>query len=217
MIATVDTTVSLTHVIDMLNDFPTPIVSEERPPRERVSARTQAVGGYLHLVPDVYVYQLKEGSSSSSLLPRRFGESKELNGTVDLGEVEALALVAAPKRDPWLDLTVQAIAAHRNLEDGWDNGSAEAPSNEALDVAELLAQGFATAPMNLRPQVIVDTEGTPSFTMYNDEVYLHLSVDGPDSVSWFRSVDGNEEFEDSVIVTADNARQLAQRILSVQA
>ncbi|PJR13986.1 hypothetical protein [Sinorhizobium meliloti] len=215
MIGTVDSTVSLAHVIDMLNHFPPPIISEELPPNNRISARTQSIGGYLHLSPEIDAYQLQEGSSSSSLLPRRFGEPQELRGTVDLGEVEALVVPAASKRDPWLDLTAQAIAAHRNLEAGWDNGLADTPSNEALDVAELLAQGFSTLPMSLRPQFLVDTEGAPSFTIYNDELYLHLTIDGPNSISWFRSVGGDEQFEDGTVVTAENAHQLAQRILSV--
>ncbi len=41
-------------------------------------------------------------------------------------------------------------------------------------------RAFSTLPMSLRPQFLVDTEGAPSFTIYNDELYLHLDHRWPE-------------------------------------
>jgi hypothetical protein len=206
----VDTTVSLSYIIDILNDFPAPIVAEEPPLRDKLRDRTQAFGGYLQLLPGLDSYQLTGGSAINASSQHRFG-AVDFGRTFGLGEIEAVTI--APKRDPWLELTTRAIAAHRGLDEGWDNAAAAAPSSEALDTAELLAFGFTSFPVNCRPQFIVDTEGNPSFTLYNDNTYLHLTVEGPHSISWFRTVNGIEEFEDSVEVRADNAQEVSQRIL----
>lgn len=55
------------------------------------------------------------------------------------------------------------------------------------------------------PTFSIDAEGLPTFSAYNEEFYLHLTVDGGPSgpsglmeVSWYLVVNGKEEWRDGV-------------------
>ncbi len=104
--------------------------------------------------------------------------------------------VALAWTDPWLIATWQNIAAHRNLPAGWDGGSAPPPTAACLDGAEVLANNFSAMPMNMRPVFAVDAEGRPSFAIYTDDVYLHLTVDDSKHLSFYAVVNGRESFGD---------------------
>lgn len=116
--------------------------------------------------------------------------------------------------DPWLEQTLKSIAAHRDLEDGWDNQGAAVPAMAALDTAEILARGFTSVPMGSRPQFMVDATGSPSFAAYNDSLYTHVIIDENGLVSWLSTFGDDERFEDEVKITMSNASCVAQRIVS---
>ncbi|KIZ45963.1 hypothetical protein, partial [Rhodopseudomonas palustris] len=121
-----------------------------------------------------------------------------------------------PSVDAWTLETLSAIAAHRNLTDGWAGSfSTEAPNKEALDTAETLAQAFSYVPTSKRPAFSVDTEGRPSFSSYNDEFYLHLTIDRPGFISWYSVKNGDEDFRDDVAIDGFNLEKLASEILMI--
>ena len=51
--------------------------------------------------------------------------------------------------------------------------SAVAPTREGLDSAEALAILISAKPMRARSQFSVDSDGRPSFALYDDRLYLH--------------------------------------------
>jgi hypothetical protein len=119
----------------------------------------------------------------------------QLRTTMQLG---ANVVVLAP-RDPWLVTTWDLIADHRNLAAGWDGINALAPESECLDAAEALAILIAAKPTRARPQFSVDSNGRPSFALYDDRLYLHLTIDGADRLSWYAVSGGTESFEDDIV------------------
>jgi hypothetical protein len=121
--------------------------------------------------------------------------------------------VSIPVVDPWLLATLDSIADHRDLHPGWDGMDAVAPSRECLDAAEALAGLFSGKPMTDRPQFAVDAEGKPSFATYSDRLYLHLTIDGPDRISWYAVADGDELFEDDVLFDGVELPAALERIL----
>lgn len=130
--------------------------------------------------------------------------------TVKYGGSETIAL---PAIDPWLLATLDSIANHRDLRPGWDGMDAAAPNRECLDAAEALAGLFSGKPMTDRPQFAVDSEGRPSFATYSDRLYLHLTIDAPDRISWYAVADGDELFEDDVVFNGVEIPAALERIL----
>jgi hypothetical protein len=120
-------------------------------------------------------------------------------GEVAAVDVATPAVVTLEAYDPWLLATWELIAAHRGLLRGWDGMDALAPSRECLDTAEALANLIAARPMRVRPQFAVDSEGRPSFAAYGEHLYLHLTIDSPNRLSWYAVVKGEDFFEDDVV------------------
>lgn len=122
--------------------------------------------------------------------------------------------VTIASEDAWWWNTVDAITAHRNLPAGWLENGIDPPSERALDVAEILATGFADLPINRRPQFGVDGEGRASYSAYESGFYLHLTIDQYGLASWY-SVEGTDEvYRDEVVVDALTASALAKEIMS---
>lgn len=116
-------------------------------------------------------------------------------------------------RDPWLNVCLDNIDAHKNLPEGWDGETAPAPEQASLTTAEFLAFGFSYLPLHLRPQFSVDAEGVPGFSLYNDQTYLHLTIDDPELISWYAVQNGEETFGDEVVVNGINFVTVAASIL----
>lgn len=156
---------------------------------------------------------VQEGSSSLGRLTSYFPSISDLrvSATSDNARINSITLI--PAVDAWTLETLKSIAAHRNLAEGWDGSSAPAPSEEALDTAEVLAQAFSSVPTSKRPIFSVDVEGFPSFSSYNDELYLHLTIDRPGVVSWYSVKNGAEVFRDDVEIDGFNLDKLASEIL----
>lgn len=164
----------------------------------------------LYLNPPAIV---REGSSSLGRLSSYFPDVSEfrVSTTSDKARINSVTLI--PSVDAWTLETLKSIAAHRNLTDGWDGHRAPAPTEEALDTAEVLAEAFSYVPTSKRPGFSVDSEGTPSFSSYNDELYLHLTIDRPGVVSWYSVKGGTEIFRDDVEIDGFNLEKLAAEIL----
>ncbi|WP_102784120.1 hypothetical protein [Thalassospira sp. GB04J01] len=116
-------------------------------------------------------------------------------------------------RDTWLNNCLEAINAHKHLKDGWDGALAPAPENASLTTAEFLALGFSYLDSHLRPSFSVDSEGCPGFSLYNDHIYLHLTIDAPELISWYVVKDKQESFGDDVLVNGINFVTVAAKIL----
>lgn len=101
--------------------------------------------------------------------------------------------------DPWLNYMAVEISKFRNLADNWDGVGSKAPHGEALDIAEVLVAGFTELPMSKRPKLRVDSEGYPTFVTYHDEVYVKITVESSQLVSWYSVIDGVEALDEKNI------------------
>ncbi|WP_369720058.1 hypothetical protein AB8Z38_22925 [Bradyrhizobium sp. LLZ17] len=108
-------------------------------------------------------------------------------------------LVLAYQRSAWLTSVINATAEFRTVKNGWDGVDAEAPKWDSLDTAEMLAVFFNN--MDQHPTFAVDALGRPTFSLNSDELYLHLTVDGANQVTWFAEVAGVEHFHENVAFT----------------
>lgn len=118
-----------------------------------------------------------------------------------------------PKTDGWVDDILSHIDAQRDYQDNWDFQGGIAPSIFALEWAGLLAEEFSYLPMNERPQYSLDTDGRPTFSVYNDKLYLHLTVDEHGNASWYSVKNGVEAFEEDSLnnyQSGEFARKVAQ-------
>lgn len=175
-----------------------------------------ATAALSYLLDQVYLNPpaiVQEGSNNLSRLSSFFPDLTDLRVTstadIRVGEQALYQTV-----DPWVVETLQAVAGHRNLSKGWDGQSGLAPSSGALDTAEILTQAFAFAPASSRPVFSVDADGRPSFSSYNDDLYLHLTVDDPGVISWYSVRNGEDDFRDNVKVDGFNLEALAAEILT---
>jgi hypothetical protein len=121
---------------------------------------------------------------------------------------------AAPLVDPWLLQLQQQIAAQRSMDDSWAEHYHQRPSEDALAAAEVLGSLFAEVPAPLRPQYSLDADGNPTYTAYDDRIYLHLTIDESGLLSWYSVVNDVEMFEEEVDVLG-SANNLVNRILSI--
>lgn len=174
---------------------------------------TAALG---YLLDQVYLNPpaiVQEGSNNLSRLSSFFPDLTGLRvtATADVRVGEQVLFQAV---DPWVVETLQAVAGHRNLLNGWDGQAGLAPSEGALDTAEILTQAFAFAPASSRPVFSVDADGRPSFSLYSDYLYLHLTVDGPGVISWYSMRNGQDDFRDDVPVDGFNLEALSAEILT---
>ncbi len=170
-----------------------------------------------YLLDQVYLNPptvVREESSDLGTFPSYFsGVAGDIRVTATSDGVRINSVTLVPSVDAWTLETLKSIAAHRNLSDGWDGRAAPHPTTEALDTADLLAQAFSYAPTSKRPSFSVDTEGNPSFSSYNNDLYLHLTVDRPGVISWYSVRDGKEIFHDNVEIDGFNLEELASEIL----
>lgn len=108
-------------------------------------------------------------------------------------------LVLTYQRSAWLTSAIDAIAEFRTVKNGWDGVDALAPQWDSLDTAEMLAVFFNN--MDQHPTFTVDALGRPTFSLNSDDLYLHLTVDRGNQITWFAEVIGVEHFEESVAFT----------------
>jgi hypothetical protein len=141
-----------------------------------------------------------------------YSDGVRVSATADKVRINDAAV--HPLLDAWSLETQRAIAAHRDLPEGWD-GITPSPTKETLDTAEMLVQAFSSVPVSKRPLFSVDTTGCPSFSSYNDEIYLHLTIDGPGLISWYSVKDSQEIFRDAVEIDGFNLDRLAFEILMI--
>jgi hypothetical protein len=103
-----------------------------------------------------------------------------------------------PAADPWITETLGFIERSTAYRDGWCGPNTLAPSSASLKTAENLTAFFAGWPAVRRPSLAIDMQGRPSFASKRADFYLHLTVDGPDRISWYAVAGANEFFEDDV-------------------
>ncbi|MBB3594348.1 hypothetical protein FHX08_004752 [Rhizobium sp. BK529] len=206
MMLLADSTVSPSYIIDILNESPGfDVVAEEQPPTHRSGTQSLSGYGYVAFFPQG---QLLPGTVADRFLPPPTGRIERL--TDRSGEIKSAATQAF---DPWLQDVFAAIASYRDT-DFWQQHFTSPPTDAALNVAEILSAAFTKAPMTLRPQFVVDGEGQPSFTMYNDEIYLHLTIEAGGLISWYREAGENEDFGDDVDIKAYGAHALVDRVIA---
>ena len=92
-------------------------------------------------------------------------------------------------QDLWLDTTLSLI-------DDWN--SCSAPAESFRSTAENLTALLASWPSDRRPTIAIDVDGRPSFAKKHDGFYLHLTVDGPNKLSWYAEVGKEELFGEDV-------------------
>jgi hypothetical protein len=90
--------------------------------------------------------------------------------------------VLLTRHDPWLIATWDLFANYRDLDPGWDGIKAIVPKREWLDTAEALAIQISSKPARSRPQFSVGSDGHPSFSIYDDRLYLHLTIDESNTI-----------------------------------
>lgn len=115
--------------------------------------------------------------------------------------------------DAWTTSTLEMIAAHRSLESGWDGKSALPPSKESLDTAEMMTWAFAAADSNIRPSFAVDVDGNPGFAAFDNDLYLHLTIDKPNMVSCYTMKDGKSVYREQATVDSFTSLQFISDIL----
>ncbi len=96
---------------------------------------------------------------------------------------------------PWLVDTMEIIDAQRRAL----GGSADNRSGLALlATAEKLASYISDASPRRRPQLNIEPNGRPTFATAVDDFYIHLTVDDPNSLTWYATVGGVEHFNEGV-------------------
>lgn len=108
-------------------------------------------------------------------------------------------LVLIYQRSAWLTSAIDAIAEFKTVKDGWDGIDALAPQWDSLDTAEMLAVFFNS--MDQHPAFTVDALGRPTFSLNSDNLYLHLTVDRGNRITWFAEVAGVEHFDENIAFT----------------
>lgn len=107
--------------------------------------------------------------------------------------------------EPWLDETLNKIADFRGAADNWDGCGSAAPDEALFATAEKVAEDFSSMPVFWRPTLNFDPDGHPNFAAYNDELYLTLTVDAVDRLSWYAVRNGREAFRENVDVAEFDA------------
>ncbi len=164
----------------------------EMQPAESVSSRVP--GGWTWVLSDRHAF------SAAAVTARKvppIAQVSDETPTSFLAEEAGGAPAIIP--DPWLLATWESIAAYRDLEPGWDGFDAPPPSRDCLEAAESLAILISAKPMQTRPVFAVDSRGRPTFAKYDENIYLHLIVDGRDQLAWYGVAGGEEFFEDEVL------------------
>ncbi|WP_340583873.1 hypothetical protein [Brucella pseudintermedia] len=100
--------------------------------------------------------------------------------------------------DPWLDETLNKIASFRGAADNWDGYGSVAPDESLFATAEKIAESFSKMEIYWRPTLNFDPDGHPNFAAYNDDIYLTLTVDAIDRISWYAVRNGQEYFRENI-------------------
>lgn len=152
------------------------------------------------------------GSAPSEWSHSRLSDIKVHSTT---GTASLSAFFINQELDPWIEEVNQHIDAQRTYVKGWDGASGLAPDQEALDFAARLADFFAILPMAKRPHYDLDCDGRPTFALYDDKVYLHLTVDSEGVATWYTVVDGQEAYSELAIDEAD-IRTFAKDLIQLE-
>lgn len=163
--------------------------------------------------------RLNEANAYYSSVPSSFYQPSHKFKASNISVVSSTNTVFSGKalvyyRDAWLDDTLNQIEANRLYKDNWDSQGALAPSSEALYWAEYTAQAFTALPMTKRPQYSLDIDGRPSFTMYNNDLYLHLTIHADGVASWY-SVINEQEYFDEVELSQVDPDEFAIKVVPV--
>nr|WP_278437083.1 hypothetical protein [Brucella anthropi] len=106
--------------------------------------------------------------------------------------------------EPWLDETLNKIADFRGASDNWDGEGSLAPVELLFPAAEKVAEQFSQLPVSWRPTLNFDPDGQPNFAAYNDDVYLTVTIEGEDKLSWYAVINGHEVYQDDIALTDFN-------------
>jgi hypothetical protein len=120
--------------------------------------------------------------------------------------------VAAVPASPWLNSVLETIASYRSAQNGWDGGNAHAPSQKALDAAEMFAVLASSYVRSEHLTFSVDYLGRPTFAGRSSNFYLHLTLDDGDHMTWLAENLGVESFDESVEFTG---RQIPDGLLQL--
>jgi hypothetical protein len=142
-------------------------------------------------------------------------------GTADhILSILSSALLSRGARDSRLAANLETISSFRHAKDGWDGRDAIAPSQAALNAAEMLSAHFSGGSGDNRLHLMIGTDGRPAFAVSSKGDYIHLAIDPGEpgsnhhlaKLSWYTVHNGQEEFVDEVPFDGrelpDNLRQL---------
>jgi hypothetical protein len=91
----------------------------------------------------------------------------------------------------WLSATLATIA--REFSD-----QADSLTRDRRATTEAVAFYLADMPFEYRPQLYVDEHGVPGFATASDAFYLHLTVDSPESLTWYSVQNDEETFVEAI-------------------
>lgn len=135
----------------------------------------------------------------SGVLYRWLSPDRQTNGRI------AYALREIGACEPWLEVTLNKIADFNGVGDNWDGNGSAAPIVALFATAEKVAEEFSRLPVSWRPTLNFDSDGYPNFAAYNDELYLSLTIESEDKISWYAVRNGEELFEENVDLASFDA------------
>lgn len=133
--------------------------------------------------------------NASGVLYRWLTEQSEDTGRV------AYSVREIGASEPWLDETLNKIADFRVASDNWDGAGSAAPIEELFPAAEKVAEQFSQMPVSWRPTLNFDPDGQPNFAAYNDDIYLTVTIEAEDKISWYAVINGEEMYQDDIALS----------------
>lgn len=118
-------------------------------------------------------------------------------------DIDSQGRVVYPTRpanasEPWLDETLVKIARFRGAVDNWDGMQSLAPNEALFPMAQRIAELFSAMPVSWRPTLNFDPDGQPNFAAHNDDIYLTVTIEDVDKLSWYAVKNGIEKYRDDV-------------------
>lgn len=138
--------------------------------------------------------------SLSGVLYRWLSPDREAKGRV------TYALREIGACEPWLEVTLNKIASFHDASDDWDGNGSLAPDAALFAAAEKIAEEFSKLPVAWRPTLNFDADGHPNFAAYNDDLYLSLTIDTEDSISWYAVRNNEELYEENIAISSFDAK-----------
>lgn len=101
-----------------------------------------------------------------------------------------------PPLSAWQEQAWNRIGELIEVASTWPTSAGSAPQLALLSAAELLVAALDALPPSRKPVFAVDSDGLPNFVTYIDDVYVHISIEKPDRISWYSVIEGEERFYD---------------------